>query len=98
MRFTWEGFARLVPSLVKAGVRGSGAVDLSLKVAKAIAADYDGALTLVFDDAPAAPVSFLYKAAADGLRLTSLARDSVTDLHVTHASPTPIVIFFGVSP
>ncbi len=98
MRFSWDGFAALVPSLIGPEAKGSGSVDFTLRVAKQLAEDYDGAITFVFDDYSRGGVSFLYKAAGGGLRFTSLAKDSVQDLMVTHPSPSPVVIFFSQSP
>ena len=97
MRFTWEGFGKLVPSLIGPGAKGKGSIDLTLHVAKEIAGAYDGAMTFIFDEYPGAGVSFLYKAAG-GLRFTSLAKDSVQDLFVQYPSPSPVVIFFTQSP
>jgi len=42
-------------------------------------------------------VSFLYKAASGGLRFTSLGRDSLQDLFVTHPGLSAVVIFFTQS-
>ncbi len=97
MRFTWQGFSKLVPSLIGPNARGGGTIDLTLRVAAGIASDYDGVLTFVFDEYPDAGLSFLYKAAAGGLRLTSLARDSVQDLFVQRPSVTAVVLFFSQS-
>ncbi len=99
MRFTWEGFGKLQPSLVPAGVKGSGAVDFPLHLGKTIAADYDGVITFTFDTqgGPSPSVSFLYKAASGGLRLSTLGRDGVQDLFVTRAGLSPVVIFFTQS-
>ena len=98
MRFSWDGFAKLVPSLIGADAKGKGSVDFTLHVRKELIAEYDGALTFVFDEYPKSGLSFLYKSTAGGLRFTSLARDSVQDLFVTHPSPSPVVIFFAQSP
>jgi hypothetical protein len=98
MRFTWSGFSALVPSLIGPEAKGKGSVDFTLRVGKQIAGDYDGALTFVFDEYSDTGVSFLYKAAGDGLRFISLARNSVQDLAVVHPSTSPVVIFFSQSP
>jgi hypothetical protein len=97
-RFTWSGFSALVPGLIGPDAKGKGSVDLTLRVAKQIAGDYDGALTFLFDEYPKTGVSFLYKAAGNGLRFTSLGKDSIQDMMVTHPSPSPVVIFFSQSP
>jgi hypothetical protein len=97
MGFSWEGFGKLVPSLIPSEARGRGRIDLTLHVGKELAGSYDGAITFIFDEKPGAGVSFLYKKAGDGLRFTSLARDSLRDLFVTHPSMSPVVIFFNQS-
>lgn len=97
LRFTWEGFAKLVPALIGPDAKGGGSVDFSLHVGKDLAADYDGAITFVFDEYPKAGLSFLTKATAGGLRFTSLAKDSVQDLFITHPSLSAVVIFFRQS-
>jgi hypothetical protein len=97
MRFSWEGFGKLVPSLIGADAKGTGAMDFTLHVIKGLTMDYDGVMTFLFDEYPAAGVSFLYKITDGGIRLTSLARDSVQDLFVTHPSYSPLVIFFTQS-
>ena len=98
MTFTWEGFSKLVPSLIGPNAKGKGTVDFTLHVSKDIAGDYDGAITFLFDEYPNTGVSFLYKAASSGLRFTSLGKDSVQDLFVQSPSPAPTVIFFTQSP
>ncbi len=97
MHFTWTGFGKLVPSYIGPNAKGTGTIDLTLRVLPAISSDYDGAITFVFDEYPGAGVSFLYKVAAGGLRLTTLDKDSVQDLTVTHPSLSPVVIFFSQS-
>jgi len=97
MRFAWEGFGKLVPALIGPDAKGGGSVDFSLHVGKDLVSDYDGAITFVFDEYPKAGVSFLTKSASGGLRFTSLARDSVQDLFVTHPGLSAVVIFFRQS-
>ena len=97
MRFTWAGFSRLVPSLIGPNAKGKGTVDFTIRAAKDLAGDYDGVITFVFDEYPNAGVSFLYKVAGGGLRFTSLAKDSLQGLIVTHPGISPVVIFFNQS-
>jgi hypothetical protein len=110
MHFTWEGFQKLVPALISPNARGRGTIDFTFRAAKELAADYDGALTFLFDgasgqgttDAVSGPggmaVTFLYKSAASGLRLTSLSRESIQGMTVMRPGISPIVIFFSQSP
>jgi hypothetical protein len=106
MRFTWEGFGKLVPGLVSPAARGRGTIDFTLRAAKDLAADYEGVLTFLFESTTgqaADPVSgqgglavtFLYKSAGGGLRLTSLSRDSIQGMTVLRPGVSPIVIFFS---
>ena len=98
MRFSWDGFSKLVPALIPPDAKGKGSVDFTLHVRKDLLGDYDGAITFVFDEYPRGGLSFLYKATPGGLRFTSLAKDSVQDLFVTHPSLSAVVIFFSQSP
>lgn len=99
MRFSWTGFSKLVPALIPTDAAGKGSVDFPLHAAREIAGDYDGVVTFVFErgGAAGASVSFLYKATSGGLRFTSLDRDSVSNLVVTHPAISPVVIFFTQS-
>jgi hypothetical protein len=97
LRFSWDGYSRLVPSVIGPNARGKGTVDFTLRAVKELSGDYDGVITFVFDEYPNAGVSFLYKVAAGGLRFTSLGRDSFQGLMVTHPGISPVVIFFNQS-
>jgi hypothetical protein len=98
MRFSWQGFEKLVPSLIGPEAKGKGRVDFPLHVAGEIGGSFDGVITFVFDEYPdARGVSFLYKATDGGLRVTSLAKDSLSELLVTHPAMAPVVIFFRQS-
>jgi hypothetical protein len=98
MRFSWVGFSKLVPSLIGADAKGRGSLDFTLHVRKELLPEYDGAITFFFDEYPKSGLSFLYKSTAGGLRFTSLAKDSVQDLFVTHANLSAVVIFFTQAP
>ncbi len=97
MRFTWQGFERLVPSLIDAKAKGTGRVDFPYHVGKELAGQYDGVITLQFDDGET-EVSFLVKNAAGGVRLTSLGRDAFEELDAVRVGISPVVIFFSQSP
>ena len=97
MRFSWQGFDRLVPSLIDARARGTGRVDFPYHVGKVLAGQYDGVITLQFDDG-GGEVSFLVKNAAGGVRLTALGRDAFEELDAVRVGLSPVVIFFSQSP
>jgi hypothetical protein len=95
-RFAWQGFERLVPAVIGPRAGGGGRIDFPLQLSKPLAAAWDGALTLVFDE-DGQEASFLYKAVPGGVRMSSLAGDSVKDLEVVSAGFAPVVIFFSQS-
>jgi len=107
MRFSWEGFGRLVPSLIDSNAKGKGTIDFPLHVSKELAADYDGVISFLFDmggngaaaarDPVASGVAFLYKAAAGGLRFTPVAKGGIDGLVVTRMGISPVVMFFSQS-
>jgi hypothetical protein len=97
MRFTWRGFERLVPSLIGAKAKGSGRVDFPYHVGRELAGQYDGVITLQFEDGES-EVSFLVKNAPGGVRLTSLGRDGFEELDAVRVGISPVVIFFSQSP
>lgn len=97
MRFSWQGFERLVPSLIGAKAKGTGRVDFPYHVGRELAGRYDGVITLQFDDGETV-VSFLTSSAAGGVRFTSLGRDAFEELDVVRVGIAPIVIFFSQSP
>jgi hypothetical protein len=105
MRFSWNGFDRLVPSVIAAGTGNAGGIDYPFHLAKQLSGTYDGVITFVFDQPGTASAarsgassvsgtSFLYSSAGGGLRLTSLANDSFSDLEVIRVPISPIVVFF----
>ncbi len=98
MRFSWEGFARLVPNLIGPAARGGGSVDFPLHVGKPLAGAYDGVVSFTFDESPQSPLNFLYRSADNGVRLTSVAADGIQDLFVNSPGISPVVIFFTQSP
>lgn len=96
MRFSWQGFDRLVPSLIGAKAKGTGRVDFPYHVGRELAGQYDGVITLQFDDGET-EVSFLTRNAPGGVRFTSLGRDAFEDLDAVRVGISPVVIFFSQS-
>jgi hypothetical protein len=101
MRFSWQGFQRLVPSVIPRRAAGKGRIDFSYRPAREVAGEYDGVITFVFDDSDGAPAagapsaSFLYKAVQGGVRFTSLDRDSLADPAAIRPGLSPVVIYFA---
>ena len=52
MHFTWQGFDKLVPTLIGPDAKGGGMVDFTLHALKGLSADYDGVITFFFDEYP----------------------------------------------
>jgi hypothetical protein len=97
-RFDWQGFEKLVPSVIGAKAKGGGRIDFPLHLAKGLAASWDGAISFLFDEETEADgVSFLYKSASGGVRMSALPRDSVKELEVVAAGFSPVMIFFSQS-
>ncbi len=98
MRFSWQGFERLVPSVIGEKARGGGRVDFLLHLSRDLAGTYDGVISLLFDEyGEERAVHFLYKAAGDGVRLSAVSRDSVEGLEVVSPGFSPVVMFFSQS-
>ncbi len=103
MRFSWQGFQRLVPSVIPAQAAGKGRIDFAYHAARDLAAEFDGVITFLFDDTGAAggaaaagpSASFLYKSVAGGLRFTSLDRGAFSDPAAIRPGLAPVVIYFA---
>jgi hypothetical protein len=100
--FTWTGFDLLVPSIVPATVRGTGRLAMRLFLDTPLAANYDGAFSLIFENqetalAPVAQAHFLYKLEAQGLRLEPGPSSSVEGVLVRRRAASPMVIYFSPS-
>jgi hypothetical protein len=102
MRFTWSGFDRLVPSVIAAGTGSAGRIDFPFHLSKQLQGTYDGVITFIFDQpgaqarsgsSSALGTSFLYSSTGGGLRLTSLAADSFSELEVTRLGISPVIFF-----
>ncbi len=103
MRFSWQGFQRLVPAVIPGRAAGKGRVDFAYHAARDLAAEFDGVITFLFDDASAAgepaagapSASFLYKSVPGGVRFTSLGKEAFSDPAAIRPGLSPVVIYFA---
>ena len=97
-RFRWSGFERLVPGVIPADAAGTGTITLRLHLARALRAEYSGALTMTFDRSgeagPPASVDFVYARDDDGIRMVLAGEVDEEQLLVQGAAATPLVIYF----
>ena len=97
-RFRWSGFERLVPGVIPADAAGTGTITLRLHLARALRAEYSGALTMAFDRGggagPPASVDFVYARDDEGIRLVLAGDIDEEQLLVQGAAATPLVIYF----
>ena len=97
-RFRWSGFERLVPGVIPADAAGTGTIEFRLHLARALRAQYSGALTMAFDRGggagPPASVDFVYARENEGIRLVLAGDIDEEQLLVQGAAATPLVIYF----
>jgi hypothetical protein len=105
--FAWTGYDLLVPRLLPADSGGVGRTEFRLFLDKALAADYDGALSLRFDAGTPGPgaapgdkavyLDCFYKLDGGGLRLELIPANARDGLAVTRRGDSPSVIYFARS-
>jgi hypothetical protein len=89
----WQGYERLVPTVLPSMFNGSGSFEFSLFIHNNLRARYDGAFQLVIPGA--APVAFLYTITDDGLRLVYVPQREISDQKLIREEPvSPVVLFF----
>ncbi len=57
MRFSWQGYERLVPAVIARGAGAEGRVDFAYHLAKGLQGAYDGVITFAFDALSGQPAS-----------------------------------------
>jgi hypothetical protein len=103
MRFTWQGYERLVPVAIPRPAGARGRVDFAYHAARALAGEYDGVITFTFDpdsgsEGQAVSASFLYTLASGGVRFTSLGKESFAEPAAVRPGLSPLVIYFTQGP
>lgn len=88
----WEGFERLVPNVLSPSFQGDARITFPLFLGDELRGRHDGALQLSYSGGSSA---FLYTFIDDGLRLTHVPRNLITDMDVIVSEPiSPVVMFY----
>ena len=90
--FRWTGFKLLVPSVVDAGIKGTGSASVKYSLAKSLSASYDGVLTMKFDGMNR-EVNFLYKLEDGALRLEDTSGANFNGNQITSRGVSPVIIY-----
>lgn len=90
--FKWTGYKLLVPSVIDAGSKNTGAATVKYSLSKDLAASYDGLLTMKFDGM-SREVNFLYKLENGALRLEDTSGANFTGSQITSRGVSPVIIY-----
>ena len=90
--FKWTGYKLLVPSVIDAGTKNTGAASVKYSLSKDLAASYDGVLTMKFDGM-SREVNFLYKLESGALRLEDTTGANFTGSQITSRGVSPVIIY-----
>ncbi len=95
-RFVWKGYERLVPGTIPREATGSGRVEFSRFLDRAIADTYDGVLSLHFDGTPEYRlIDFLYSVEPGGVKLSALSDTDIEHDVVKSPGIAPLIIYFS---
>jgi hypothetical protein len=99
--FLWEGFERLIPSVIPAAALGRGRLEMRLFLGESLASRYNGAFTFKFKSINGAdiPVNFLYTidsgSGLGGIRLEYVPSANIdARKRVTGRDSSPVIIYF----
>ena len=92
--FAWSGYDLLTPSLIPAGSGELGSVSLGYFLGDSLKNEFDGILTLTFDE-NGRKLNFFYKLESGGLRLEDAQRAQFKNSLVVDRSSNPVVMFFA---
>jgi hypothetical protein len=94
--FQWEGYGRLVPSIIPEEAGNRGDVLFSYYLADEIEDSFEGVLAFQFVGRPSdEPIVFLYRFREGGIRLSRVTERDIDDNVVTQESISPLIIFFN---
>ncbi len=89
----WQGYQRLVPSVIPIAFNGTGTMRFSLFIADDLRARFDGAFRI--DYAGGGTMAFLYTITDDGLRMVYVPERLISDQALVREEPTsPVILFF----
>lgn len=96
--FRWDGYDRLVPTILPESVTGSGVLDFDLFLAPALRGTYEGAFTFRFGLSETSPrAAFLYNRRGDGVQLLPVDPRDLRDSTVLAGPRVPLSLFFSQS-
>jgi hypothetical protein len=96
MAFEWQGYGRLVPSVIPEDAGNRGRVLFSYYLADDIADQFDGALAFHFDGQETEDaIVFLYRFRDGGIRLSRVSDRNIDENVVQEESISPLIIFFS---
>ena len=90
--FKWTGFKLLVPSVIDAGTKSTGAASVKYSLSKDLTASYDGVLTMKFDGMNN-EVNFLYKLENGALRLEDTTGANFSGSQIKSRGVSPVIIY-----
>ena len=104
--FSWTGYKLLTPSLISSNATTTGKASIEYFISPSLKNEYDGIITLNFDEKnsqsqsdeikkSACSVNFLYKIESNGIRFEDVQKARIKDKVVQEKSSNPVVIFFG---
>ena len=96
MRFTWDGFEKLLPFLSNQAIRRVGRVGFPFYLGKALSQEYDGAIALYFETVVPSGEEravFLYRLAGTGVGFTLISPPD--KLTIAEKGVSPLVLFFS---
>lgn len=92
--FAWTGYGLLNSSLIPANSGVTGSVSLGYFLGTSLKEEFDGILTLTFDE-NGRKINFFYKLESGGLRLEDAQRAQFKDSLAVDRSSNPVVMFFA---
>jgi len=96
-RFNWASFGSLKGLIIPSQASGSGSVNFSSFIGRGVSGNFDGAITFVFDEAAAQPVTFVYNFQGRGVRFMHVPVENIKDSEIRQLGPSPLVMIFNFS-
>lgn len=95
-RFRWTNFNRLTPNVIPESSGESGRLRLEYFPASVLRTDYNGVLSLAFDNVPGGGlVNFLFTLSDLGIKLVYVPQSDIEKGVVKQESQSPLVIFMS---
>lgn len=95
--FVWTGKERLVPGTIKAEYGDTGTIRFDRYLSSDLRREYDGAASFRFYGAGSDKgITFLYNLETQGIRLTMIPEDKVTDFMVQEIGYNSLVLFMNL--